>query len=386
MKKILKIAVLMGVLNASLFLTPAFANANLDFLSRFGKGFEVKDSYIIKNLPSMVDQQGAGFCYSAVAAFMFDFYNCQILGSNCQSLKSSEKASALDIARYANIPSGDISYESSFRGFKEGGSTAYAFEKATLFVGTTASEECLPYKTLFGNTAFDESQYNEREDAIKRQISHLDKLKTFYKKYKEKCSPENESCITNAMNDYDSFGFPKIDSKRLARSLSEDTYESFLDTALTPAQCRRAKNRAFFEGKNKFQMGIYPPSGVKNTYKGWIEEIYKNIVQDRVIGASVCQVKGSDGLCKEGHSFVIYGYAKLCDVEKCYDAVKFKTSWGNEIQNTFDDNWYNAESMWKQIVPFRSNNTNDKKLKSKSNIENFESLFWLEKKSSKDKN
>lgn len=381
MRKILKIAVLLGIFSTSLFLTPVFSNTNLEFLVKFGKGFEVKDSHIIKNLPSMVDQQGAGFCYSAVVAFMFDYYNCQILGSNCQFLKSSEKASALDISRYTNFPTDHASYESSYRGFQEGGASAYALEVSTLFVGSAASEECLPYNTLFGNTAFDESQFNKRNDAIENQVNHLNKLKKFYEKYTKRCHPESESCVNNAMQDYNSFGFQKIDSQKLIKALSEDTYEKFLDRALAPAQCKRAKNRVFFEGKDKFQIGLYPTAEKRNTYKGWIEEIYRNIMQDRVVGASVCLVKDADGFCKEGHSFALYGYAKLCDKEKCYDALKFKTSWGEENQRIIDGNWYNAESMWKQIIPYRSKNTGNKKIISKrGELEEAESLFWLEKK------
>ncbi len=311
------------------------------------KGFDVKHSHIIKNLPPPTDQGSLPLCYAHAAATVYNYYVCKTLGQDCSSISRKELASPLDMTRFATPPAddGEMTYSSSYPNIRiEGGSALYVLEKAALFVGEVASQQCAPHEGFF--IGVPDTGQGVADEVVLSQGKTLESLKAFYKRYGQSCNPQ---CPAGALEELAAI-LPSYhtDARGLANAARRDSFDGFLTRLAIPAECARAKNRSFFE-KHRYAMEIVPKTGTKTlSYAGYRKAIIDAIKRDDpVILEGIClSAKKKNGKCDDNHSLVAYGYAELCDVKKCYTGLKLRSSWGPEWQVPADERWYDARELF----------------------------------------
>lgn len=317
------------------------------FVSLTGFTPEKGKFHIIKNLPPPTDQGSLPLCYAHAAATVYNYYVCKDLKQDCSSIPRKELASPLDITRFASPPpdDGELSYSSSYPNIRiEGGSALYTLEKAALFVGEVASQQCAPYEGFFIGTA--QTGQGIADDVVLSQGQTLESLKAFYKKHGQACDPQ---CPAGALEDLLGI-LPNYhtDNRELSAAVRRDSFDGFLTRLAIPPTCARAKNRSFFE-KDRYSMTIAPPTGKKTlSYERYRSAIVEAIKRDNpVILEGIClSAKKKNGKCDDNHSLVAYGYAELCDVKKCYTGLKLRSSWGPEWQIPADERWYDARELF----------------------------------------
>jgi hypothetical protein len=333
---------------------PAFTTFDKDFSVQQGS------DKIIDNLPSTLSQDSIGQCAAWAATTMLQINNCRIKKQVCKDIPDEEKFSPLDVVRYGKKADGDISYESSYRGINlDGSSGGYAMEVAALHVGSAASQACLSLDKIL-------SKLGGVDDyAQQSQIDALKDLETLYKK-SQKIDKKCETCLskfveTDAQGICQKFNL-KNDPVRLAKAFSEDTFEKFLDDIFSPPECKRAKNRAYFEGKDSMQIGLFPKgkdskkdknyNSVMDKIKSVLDKKYPVMIQGICATETVtnkCKGKDKNGVeYNESHATVVVGYARMCNpAGKCYDALKLQNSWGETWQKATNGGWVSAEALLK---------------------------------------
>lgn len=310
------------------------------------------DSHVIQNMPKATSQQSLGICFAYTASTVFNYYNCRILGvKDCKSVPSGDLASPLDMARYGKAAVGDVSYESSYRGIPDGGGGIHAMEASTILVGSVASQACLDLRMVLGDSYVADGNMNEAN--IKAQREVISNFKRFYTAYK--ANGNSPVTVSDAvMQDLASFFPAQSDKGVVARALQENSYPDFFDRMVTRSVCKRAKNRAYFEGKDKMEIHFYPDDSKKKaTLQGMTKGIRRAIDHDNpVIIEGICITKNKGSKCpKENlHSMVIYGYAELCDLGGiCRFGLKLRDSNGDNMNAFFERNWIDAEKLLKSI-------------------------------------
>lgn len=313
----------------------AVCNAqSMPAFTSFGKGFEIqKDSItVIENMPPSMSQDSVGLCYSFAAATIMQANNCRILKQDCKNLEAKDMFSPLDVARFGSDTSSDLSFESSFRGIRtDGGPGAYTLEVAALFVGSSASEECSSLNKLLGKLE------GAKDFSDEMQVKAFQRLRRLYEKSKsidKSCTTCTDEFYSSAKQQIDQDFCVKADQTQIMKSFAEESYEKFFDDLVTPAECKRAKNRAYFEGKDSMEMQVFPINKKDFNKKALLKNL-KSVLKEGlpVLIEGVCLEKKMSKTCKDTHATVISGYARMCDAGgKCYDAVKIQNSWGKSWQ------------------------------------------------------
>ncbi len=314
-------------------------------------GFTVKKdkSHIISNLPPLTDQGSLPLCFAHAAATVYNYYVCKGLGQDCASAPKSALASPLDITRYASRPENNegLEYSSSYPAIRiSGGSALYTLEKAALFAGEVASQQCAPYESFFIGTA--STGQGVADTVVLSQNETLASLEAFYKKYNPPCSTQ---CPPGTLEELGAI-LPNFhtDILALSRALRRESFDGFLTRLAIPANCALARNRAFFD-RNDYTMGMLPPTGKKSlSYTQYRKAIIDAVKRDNpVILEGIClSAKKKNGKCDDMHALVVYGYAELCDAERCYTGLKLRSSWGQEWQAAADERWYDAKALFER--------------------------------------
>lgn len=341
------------LLAANLVAVPALA-ATMPAFTKFAKdGFNVQPkSEIAVNMPRVQSQDTLGLCYSFATSAILTAENCRIMKKDCKTLPDSEVFSPVDLARFGNKPDGESSYESSYRGIQDGGPAAFTLEIAASFVGSSASQECLSLDKILG-------KMGGAQFATDAQLAAFKRLRKKYDEY-QKLDKNCQSCLADfcamAKTDIDKDFNLDTDQTRLLKIFGEETYEKFFDRLIFPKECSRAKNRAYYEGKDTTEIKIYPAKGKKADYASAMAEIKKQLANGHPLMISGiclnekytkdCAAPGVEGGNK--HATVISGYRRVCDkVNKCYDAVQVHNSWGQGWQEMHDGGWVDAETLLK---------------------------------------
>lgn len=328
--------------------------ATMPAFTKFEKGaFAVQPkSEKTVSMPRVLSQDTLGLCYSFAAAAMLTAENCRIMKKDCKNLPDSEVFSPVDVARFGRQPDGEADYESSYRGIHEGGPGAFTLEIAGSFVGNSASQECLSLDKILGKMGGATFGTDAQLAAFKRLRKKYDE----YQKIDKNC----ETCLTDffatAKTEMDKDFNLDTDPTRLLKAFGEETYEKFFDRLIYPKECSRAKNRAYYEGKDTTELKVFPSKGKNADYAGAMEQIKKQLENGHPVMVSGiclnekytkdCSAPGVEG--GNQHATVISGYRRVCDkANKCYDALQIHNSWGQAWQDMYDGGWVDAESLLK---------------------------------------
>ncbi len=352
-----------GIIWLSVLFSSVVSQAAMPAFTTFGDDYSIQEGSdkVLGNLPATLSQDSIGQCAAWAAATMLQINNCRIKNQDCKNIPDEEKFSPLDVARFGKKGDGDISYESSYRGISLDGSTgAFAMEIVGLHVGSAASEACMSLDKILSKLG------GVTDYAEQNQIDALKELQELYKK-SQKLDKNCETCLakfveTDAQGICQKFNI-KNDPIRLAKAFSEETFDKFLDDIFSPPECKRAKNRAYFEGKDRMQIGLWPTdkTGAKDkNYNSAMEKIksvldkgYPVMIQGICATETVtkkCKGKDKKGVeYNETHSTVVVGYGRMCDPagKNCYDAVKLQNSWGETWQKSTKGGWVSAEDLFK---------------------------------------
>lgn len=299
-------------------------------------------------------------CYSHAATGVFNYYLCKFDKLECAKAPPEALASTLDMARFStNANDGEIEYSSSYQGISEGGSPSKVLAAATILVGDVASQACFNEKMIFGDLINDDKIASDKEIAKQREI--LSGFSKFYTKYHKSAFNETnlpDSVVKEALELYKSkINDPEATRRRVANSLGEENFERFFARFVYPRECGRAKNRVFFEYKDQAVFHYYPAEGQKFNYTGMMREIKSAINKGNpVVAGGACLFKLKAKQCPgDLHAMVIYGYATLCDpAGNCYDGLKFKNSFGAEMEKFEKANWFAAKEYYAQLIPSKS--------------------------------
>ena len=323
------------------------AGSSSPFVSLSGFTPQKNKVHIINNLPPPTDQGSLPLCFAHAAATVYNFYLCKGAGQDCASASRQDLASPLDITRFGTPPGkdDDLSYASSYPNIRiEGSSALYTLEKAALFVGEVASQQCAPQESFFIGTAA--TGQGIADDVVLSQGKTLQSLKAFYNKHRPGCDPQ---CPPEALTELADI-LPNVHTDNLVLSwaLRRDSFDGFLTRLAIPRDCMRAKNRAYFD-KDNYSIHVVPSKGKKTlSYERYRSTIIDAVKRDNpVILEGIClSAKKKNGECDDMHSLVVYGYAELCDAEACYTGLKLRSSWGPEWQAAADERWYDARSLF----------------------------------------
>lgn len=329
----------------SLFASLALAEtAGVPFVSL--KGYDLKKSHVIQNMPPTTDQGSLPWCFAHAAATVFNYYVCQGLKQDCSRVPRSELASPLDITRYTTPPGeGDsLDYVSAYPDINiDSGSAIVTLELSALFVGTVASQACAPQEEFFIGTG--KTGKGIGTEVVLSQRQTVERLKAFYARHAKGC---DEQCIAPALAELGKM-LPnyKTDGQTLSRALRKDSFNGFLTRLAIPNTCALAKNRAYFESDD-YSMNVAPEKAKDRlSYARYRKELVKAIEQDNpVIIEGICLTPKKNGTCAEMHALVAYGYAQLCDPTECRTGLKLRSSWGEDWQRAADALWYDAESLY----------------------------------------
>ncbi|MGC4009374.1 MAG: hypothetical protein QM805_10505 [Pseudomonas sp.] len=344
---------LVGASEAAKFPVPAF-------MVRFDEGFTVSNVHVLSNMPNETNQFGMGMCYSHAATGVLNYYLCRYDKLDCSKAPPESLASTLDMARFtSDVGDDEVEYSSSYQGIQEGGSPAKVLQAATILVGNVSSQACFNEKMIFGDLIIEDKLASDAD--IARQREFLAGFSSFYNKYHkssfdETTLPEpvvNEASQLYQAKDYDL----KATRRRITRSLAEESFDRFFAQFVYPKECARAKNRVFFEYKNRAEFHYYPVEGQKFTYKGMMREIKTAIDKGNPVvvgGACLLGLKGKR--CPgDLHAVIVYGYATLCDpAGNCYEGLKFQNSFGPKMQAFERANWFSAKEYYAQSIPEKS--------------------------------
>lgn len=325
--------------------------ATMPAFTRFGEGFSVQPKTEKKvTMPKVMSQDTLGLCYSFAAAAIMTAEKCRIEKKDCNNLPDSEVFSPLDVARFGNDPDGENTFESSYRGIREGGPGAFTLEVAATFVGNAASQQCMSLDKVL-------TKIGGAQMGTEAQVAAFKRLRKKYDEYR-KIDPNCQTCLSDffatAKTEVDKDFAVDTDPARLLKAFSEETYEKFFDRLVTPKECARAKNRAYFEGMGSTEISLFPKKGHKANYANSIAEIKKQLSAGHpILLSNIClNEKYSDDCPAPGveggnkHATVISGYRRMCDkANKCYDAVQIHNSWGQEWQDTYNGGWVDAETL-----------------------------------------
>lgn len=331
-----------------MFLAGTRASA-IPVYTKFGKGFEVQKNseIVIANMPRVLSQDTLGLCYSYSAAALLTAENCRIKKADCSKIPDSEVFSPLDMARFGQDADGENTYSSSYRGIRDGGPAAHTLEIGAFFVGSAASQECASLDKLLTKLGGSKN-YEKAQDVV------FKKLKESYQGFK-KIDPKCEKCLNDffatardtTLNNLE----VKNDNLALLKAFSEDSYEKFFDRLVLPRECARAKNMAFYEGKNSTKMNIFPNEERTASVSESVQKTKEVLSRGHaLLVEGVCMDEKPAKECKNSHALVINGYRRVCDKAKnCYDAVKLHNSYGQAWQDAFDGGWVDAESFFKSV-------------------------------------
>ncbi|MEK2690443.1 hypothetical protein [Bdellovibrio sp. GT3] len=317
----------------------------------FDEGFTTQkgSEIIVENMPRVMSQDTLGICFSFAATAVMQANNCRIMKQDCKNIPDSEMFSPLDVARFGKKPDGEPDYASSYNGIKEGGPGAFTLNIAANFIGDSASEACMSLDKLLG-------KMGGAHDGTETQLEAFNRLKALYKKFKSidaKCEKCKSDFTDEAGKSIDQDFCVQKDQKALLRAFNQETYDKFFDELVSPAECNRAKNRAYFEGKDSTETKWFPEDKKDFNYKAVTEKL-KSVLAKKlpVLLQSICldekkPKKMKD--CQNGHAVVLTGFARKCDpAGNCYDAVKVHNSWGESWQKSHNDGWVAADELFKQ--------------------------------------
>ncbi|WP_413580840.1 hypothetical protein [Bdellovibrio sp. HCB288] len=335
-----------------LSLSSATQAQSMKAFTKFGEGFTTKkdSEIVVENMPRVMSQDTLGLCYSFAATAVMQANNCRIMKQDCKSLPESEMFSPLDVARFGQDPDGETEYESSYRGINDGGPGAFTLQIAANFIGNSASEACMSLDKLLGK--MDGAKFG-----TETQAEAFESLKTLYKKSKKieaSCEKCKADFIEEAKKSIDQDFCVKKDQVALLKAFNEETYEKFFDRLVTPSECARAKNRAYFEGKDSTEIKLFPEEKKDLNYKSVMKKLKSTLEKKLpVLLQNICldekKPKKQDD-CQNKHATVISGYARKCDgAGNCYDAVKIHNSWGEAWQKAYNGGWVAADELFKHI-------------------------------------
>ncbi len=313
---------------------------------KFGDGFNIQKGTetVIKNMPPVTSQDSMGLCYSHTVATIMNAENCRIMKTDCTKLSAKDSFSTLDIARFGQAPDGEVDYESSYRGIKDGGPTAFTLQIAALFVGNSASEECLSLDKVLAKLE------GAGGTATEAQVAAFKRLKKAYDKFKG-ISKDCEKCLTDFFASFREENEQNFDIKKdnatLLKNFSEDSYEKFFDRFVYPKECARAKNRAYFEGRDKMDLGLFPHGKEKANYKNTVSKIKEVLKKGHPMAlGGICLDEKVTRNCANEHAAVISGFRRVCDeANNCYDALKIQNSWGEGWQQSMNGGWVEAKAL-----------------------------------------
>ncbi|WP_413560525.1 hypothetical protein [Bdellovibrio sp. HCB209] len=340
----------------------------------FGAGFQIqKDTVtVVENMPPVLTQDSLGLCYSYAATTVMQAANCRVQKQDCKKLTEQEMFSPLDVARFGQKEDGEKDYESSYRGIAEGGPGGYTLERASVFVGSAASEACMSLDKILSK--LDGAQAY----ATDAQLAAFNRLRKLYEKSKgiDKNCP---SCLADfyatAKTEIDKDFTTNKDQAAVLKAFSEETYDKFFDRLITPKECARAKNRVYYEGKDSTEIAIFPKekkdlsqkavmNKLKSLFKQQTPALLEGICLDAKMPKSIKN-------CDASHALALTGYARLCDSGgNCYDALKVQSSWGKSWQKAISkdisegirktmgknddddigDGWIAADDLFKHTV------------------------------------
>lgn len=334
-----------------LCLIPLLVHAKDEYVSAevyYGEEWTVKESKVLDNMPAPTSQQGFGFCYGHSAATVFNYHNCQAFKENCSTLEPNRLVSPLGVAVWGQeLPTYEDGHYSFSKPLEltEGGSSIGALFNTAVINGSASDQSCVDERAFLGPLYVEDGSITEASVASQRKL--LGQLQSFYRKYTGKFA-STADIPASVMAELRQI-VPGVDNPALAKGLNGKKFGEFFYRVVIPDRCKRISNHALFETNMKL---VEYPDGEKlpNTYKGSMAVIRKAIDGGSPLILEVqCAYKkvGAKGCSIEnGHSYVIYGYAKLCDASgACSDGLRLRNS-GGEKQDALDRvRWYDAEPL-----------------------------------------
>lgn len=351
----------------------------------FGEGFSTKagTEITLKNLPPVLSQDSLGLCYSYTAAVVLNYTNCKVQNENnqrknkperidCTKLPDSDAFSPLALARYSKETN------ENFRGISEGGSPSAILEwiavhgengvpseacmsldKVLAKVGGAQGHELPQQKKLFQDLKqrYDKYHTDIVKDRIKRLRPSQEDL--IEKQVNDRKSDPNAPCVvcdffSSLSNDEKLAGQIELskDNTRLLRAFGEETYEKFFDRIISPPECARAKNQAFFEaGDQVFAIHSFPENKSlekdRNRYSKTVAQIKKVLATGAMpLIGGICIGEQVNGKCSVMHSAAITGMKTLCDgAGNCHEAIRLQNSYGKSWQDVYNGGWVLAKDL-----------------------------------------
>lgn len=344
------------------FLTMAFgANSWAAFgLNPFGPEYKPQAGTVLQvtNMPRVRTQDSIGLCYSFVASTMIDEANCYANKvADCSSVPDADKASPLDMARYAQeLPAdADDTDRFNYEGLQEGGSAVFALYNGAFRTQSIVRESCAPFDQVV-------SRIEDPHQAQQVELAMWKKFENTYNAYKRKqkeCAQCAIEYATAAADDIKQNFNIKASNQEILKAFAEDTYGKFLDKVLVPDQCWDLKNNMSLKGK--WNLEVYPPAQEgKSNYAKTLAKIKEVLGKKRPLTLEFCtqaplavkSQKECGDIMKdgqrvgEGHGVIIKGYRRVCNSKnQCYDALQVHNSWGESWQKNNDDGWVDAKEL-----------------------------------------
>ncbi|WP_425928055.1 hypothetical protein [Pseudomonas sp. NyZ201] len=307
-----------------------------------------KDIKVLENMPAPTSQQGFGFCYGHSAATVFNYHNCQAYKESCTAVEPNRLVSPLGVAVWGQeMPvygEGGYSFNKPEE-LTEGGSAILALFNTAVIRGSAIDQACIDERAFLGSRYVEDGSISEASVAAQREL--LGQLQAFYRKYNGKFAttadiPETVLAELRQI-------VPSVDNPQLAKGLNGRKFGEFLLRVVIPDRCKRLPNHVPFERNMK--LVEYPDSEKKpHTYAGALAVIKKAIDGGSPLILEVeCALKktGAKGCSKDfAHSYVIYGYARLCEASgECRYGLRLRNSWGDKQDALDRVRWYDARPL-----------------------------------------
>ncbi|OLS63023.1 hypothetical protein [Pseudomonas putida] len=334
-----------------LCLFPLLVHAKEEYVSvevYYGEEWTVKESKVLDNMPAPTSQQGFGFCYGHSAATVFNYHNCQAYKENCSTLEPNRLVSPLGVAVWGQeLPKNNDGHYSFSNPpeLTEGGSSIGALFNTAVIRGSAPDQSCIDERAFLGDLYVEDGSITEASVASQRKL--LGRLQSFYRKYKGQFATTAD-IPAPVMAELRQI-VPGLDNPELAKGLNGKKFGEFFYRVVIPDRCKRVSNHALFETDMKL---VEYPNGEKlpHTVKGTMAVIRKAIDGGSPLILEVqCAIKkvGAKGCRPEdAHSFVVYGYARLCLASgKCSDGLRLRGSAGEKADALDRVRWYDAEPL-----------------------------------------
>lgn len=224
------------------------------------------------------------------------------------------------------------------------------------------SSSIIAFRSKFNTLYYPEAcypfdQFANRFPPRTHQQAYLDevtKIENYFDQYKN----DGSICEECFLKDVNAFLYPTVGMKspssiELLASLKQKTKDKMWFELFGFKNCNdRDVDPVYLEGKYNFH--IYPEDGNITEYKQAKVVFLKAFAKNRPVSLGVCLAINSNGLCRAGHDFVIYGFDRMCkknEPNNCVDAVKLQDTMGKDFypkdENGNPLKWIEAERLFK---------------------------------------